>query len=54
VEKQPMSEDGRFNREQKPARLKIDFGIILIVLFAAAGIVLSLVFVSTLGQLLAL
>jgi hypothetical protein len=46
-----MSGDGRLNRKQKPARLKIDFGIILIVLFAVAGMVLSLVFASTLALL---
>jgi hypothetical protein len=49
-----MPGDGCLNRGQKPAPLKIDFAIILIVLFAVAGMVLSLVFASTLAQLPAL
>jgi hypothetical protein len=46
-----MSGDGRLNWGQKPAGLKIDFGIVLIVSFALAGMVLSLVLAA---QLLAL
>jgi hypothetical protein len=46
-----MSGDGCFNWGQKPAGLKIDFGIVLIVFFALAGMVLSLVLAA---QLLAL
>jgi hypothetical protein len=49
-----MPGDCRLHRERKPARLKIDFGIILTVLLAVAGMVLSLVFASTLAQLLTL
>jgi hypothetical protein len=47
-----MSGDRRLDRNQKPARLKIDFGIILVVLFAVAGMVLSLVLAPTVAQLL--
>jgi uncharacterized protein YqhQ len=47
-----MSGDRRLDRNQKPLRFRMDFGIIVVVLFAVAGMVLSLVFASTLAQLL--
>src|ERR1700722_7826110 len=37
-----MSGDGRLNRKQTPSRSKIDLSIILLVLFALAGIAASL------------
>jgi flagellar basal body-associated protein FliL len=39
-----MSGDHRLNREQKPARSKTSLIIILLVLFAAAGIAITLMF----------
>jgi hypothetical protein len=39
-----MSGDDRLNREQKPARAKTSLTMILLVLFAAAGIAVTLVF----------
>jgi hypothetical protein len=39
-----MSGDGRLNRKQKPSRSKIGLAIIPLVLFAAAGIAITLVF----------
>jgi hypothetical protein len=38
-----MSGDGRLNRKQKPARSKMSLTIILLALFAAAGIAVALV-----------
>ena len=39
-----MSGDDRLNRKQNPARLRMDLSFIVVVLFAVAGIVFSLVF----------
>jgi hypothetical protein len=39
-----MSGDDRLNRTQKPARSKISFTFVLLVLFAAAGIAFTLMF----------
>jgi hypothetical protein len=39
-----MSGDDRLNREQKPARAKTSLTMILLVLFAAAGIAFTLMF----------
>jgi hypothetical protein len=39
-----MSGDGRLNRRQKPPHSKIGLTIIPLVLFAAAGIAITLVF----------
>jgi hypothetical protein len=38
-----MSGDNRLNRNQKPARSKVSLTIILLTLFAAAGIATTLV-----------
>jgi hypothetical protein len=37
-----MSGDGRLNRKQKPSRSRNDLTIILLVMFAAAGVAASL------------
>jgi hypothetical protein len=39
-----MSGGDRLNRRHKPARLKRDLSIIWVVLFAVAGVVISLAF----------
>jgi hypothetical protein len=39
-----MSGDDRLNRKQTPSRSKTSLSIILLALFAAAGIVVTLVF----------
>jgi hypothetical protein len=39
-----MSGDDRLNRMQKPARSKISLTLVLLMLFAAAGIVVTLMF----------
>jgi hypothetical protein len=39
-----MSGDDRLNGKQKPARWKISLTIVLLVLFAAAGIAVTLMF----------